>query len=525
MRIPFSLLLAVVLSLDAFAAPVANANVRDESALEVRKAKVAAKKAPVKAKVPVVKAKPLPKPKPPVKAVKPVAKPPVKAAKPVAKPPVKAVKPPVKAVKPAAKPPVKAAKPAAKPPVKAVKPVAKPPVKAAKPAAKPPVKAVKPVAVRTTFFISVILKPATKPAAKKVTAPAKKPATKAPIAKPATKPAAKPPVKPGPSRNILYLQLEYLIEKSQVAKGTTAPVKAAPAAKAPTSCAVRKKPAKAAVKARASDDTLGLDPRAKKQRKPITACGVAIRADNVAALCEKRASTFLFLNGELDKKALTRRVFTSDSEAEDTDDSEDEESDDSKDGNFSPSPEPETRSQCDHVVELQVLKKTLESTGGVCDTLKAMIASPNSGLTTDDIPKFMAPLVTAINSQNNLFFLDKKINQVKRDEVTASLKGQAAKPSISTALSSQRVAVNDYLTDTSVKQPSITLAKKLDTLAAAMLTNAETEGLANIKSCAGTTATADEAALKAAKTKLKTPPTVTSAWNDVLTHVAAQAKI
>ncbi|KAJ6493930.1 hypothetical protein C8R47DRAFT_393827 [Mycena vitilis] len=244
----------------------------------------------VKAKAPVVKAKPLPKPKPPVKAVKPVAKPPVKAVTPVAKPPAK---PPVKAVKPAA----------AKPPVKAVKP-------------KPPVKAVKPVA-----------KPATKPAAKQVTAPVNKPAAKPPVAKPATKPAAKPPVKP-------------------VAKGTTAPAKAPPVAKAPTSCAVRKRPTKAVVKARASDDTLGLDPRAKSKRKPITACGVAIRADNVVALCEKRASTFLFLNGELDKKALTRRVLTSNSEAEDTDDSEDKESDDSKDGDFSPSPEPETRSQC-----------------------------------------------------------------------------------------------------------------------------------------------------------------------------------
>lgn len=69
MRIPFSLLFAIVLSLDAFAAPVPNVDVVNEfvrdylrrgtqlanrhfQALEARKAKVAAKKAPVKAKAP-----------------------------------------------------------------------------------------------------------------------------------------------------------------------------------------------------------------------------------------------------------------------------------------------------------------------------------------------------------------------------------------------------------------------------------------------------------------------------------------
>ncbi|KAJ6576791.1 hypothetical protein B0H10DRAFT_2236261 [Mycena sp. CBHHK59/15] len=182
-----------------------------------------------------------------------------------------------------------------------------------------------------------------------------------------------------------------------------------------------------------------------------------------------------------------------DSEAEDTDDSEDEESDDSADGDLSP-PEPETRSQCDHVLEFQVLKRTLESTGGF-----SMIASPNSGLTTDDIPTLMAPLKTAINGKTNLFFLDKKLNQVKRDEVTAALKGQSAKTSVGADLKSQQVAVNEYLTDTSVNGPSITPAKKLDTLVKEMLTQAEAQGVANIKSCAGATAVGDEKALKAAK--------------------------
>ncbi|KAJ6521178.1 hypothetical protein DFH09DRAFT_1278163 [Mycena vulgaris] len=483
MRIPFSLLFALVLSLDTFAAPVPNADVGNEFALEVRKTKVAPKKAAVKAKAPpkpkltakkppVAKPKPLPK-KAAAKPVKPVAKPPVKVAKPVAKPPVK---PAAKKVTATAKKPATKA-PAAKPPVKAVKPAAKPPVK---PAAK-----------------------------KKVTAPAKKPVAKTPAAKPpvkagktavpAKKPVAKPPVKP-------------------VAKGKTA-VNATTPGTGPTSCAVRKKPAvKAPAPAKA------LTGRAKSKKKPITACGVEIRNDNVAKLCEERSTTFLFTSGALDPKTLTRRV-NSDSEEEDSDDSEDEESDDSQDGDFSPSPEPETRSQCDHVLELQVLKKTLESTGGLCDTLKAMIASPNSGLTTDDIPTLMAPIKAAINAKNNLFFLDKKLNQVKRDEVTASLKGQTPVTSVSADLNKQRIAVNGYLTDTSVNGPSITLAKKLDTLVAAMLTKAEDQGLAHIKSCAVTTAAADEKALKAAKAKLKTPPTVASAWKNVLSHVAQQAAV
>jgi hypothetical protein len=59
--------------------------------------------------------------------------------------------------------------------------------------------------------------------------------------------------------------------------------------------------------------------------------------------------------------------------------------------------------------------------------------------------------------------------------------------------------VDEYLTDRSVNGPSLTLAKKLDSLAAAMLTKAETQALAHIKNCAVTTAAGDEKALKAAK--------------------------
>ncbi|KAJ7356413.1 hypothetical protein DFH08DRAFT_1046818 [Mycena albidolilacea] len=206
MKIPFSLLFALILSVDTFAAPVPNAQAGDEFGLAVRKAKAAAKKpvkAPVKKPVakPVVKkpvAKPVAKPvKKPV-AKKPVAKP---AAKPVAKPKAKpAAKPVAKpAAKPVAKKPVAkpVAKPAAKKPVAkpAAKPVAKPKAKpAAKPVAKP---AAKPVAKKPIAKPAAkpVAKPKAKPAAKPVAKPAAKPVAK-PVAKPAAKPAAKPVAKP-----------------------------------------------------------------------------------------------------------------------------------------------------------------------------------------------------------------------------------------------------------------------------------------------------------------------------------------
>ncbi|KAJ7062639.1 hypothetical protein C8F01DRAFT_1082280 [Mycena amicta] len=292
--------------------------------------------------------------------------------------------------------------------------------------------------------------------------------------------------------------------------------KVLPGVKTPTSCAVRPKTA-AAGKAPAAAKAKTIKGRATKT--PITACGVVIREDGVKKLCEAKKTSFLFTSNALDKQ---KRLFT---DSEDEDDSESEESDDSQDGDFSPSPEPETRSQCDHVVELQVLKRTLEASGGVCATITAMIASPHSGLTTADVTKFMAPVKAAINGQANLFFLDKKINQVKRDEVTASLKGQAAKASVGADLKAQRVAVDEYLTDVSVKAPSVALSKKLDTLVKTMLDTLESQGVANIQSCAGATAAADEKALKAVRAKVAKTPTVASAWADVLAHAAAQAKI
>jgi hypothetical protein len=67
----------------------------------------------------------------------------------------------------------------------------------------------------------------------------------------------------------------------------------------------------------------------------------------------------------------------------------------------------------DHVVELQLLKKTLQS-NGVCGALDAIIATPNSGLFPSDKELYLASIKDTINGKNNLFFLDKKLNQVVR---------------------------------------------------------------------------------------------------------------
>ncbi|KAJ6530423.1 hypothetical protein DFH09DRAFT_1370782 [Mycena vulgaris] len=212
MRISFSLLFAIILSLDAFAAPVPTADVGNELALEVRKAKAVAKKAP-KPIAKKVAPKPVAKkvaPKPVAKKVKPVAK------KVAPKPVPKKVAPKPVAKKVAPKPVAKkvAAKPVAKPAAKKAPVAAKKPTAVAKkPAAKPPVKA-----------------PAKKPIA------AKKPVAKAPAKKTgsvAKKPAAKPPV-------------------------SKKPVKAAPksaTASKGVACPIRKKGSKAGVKARVDSDT------------------------------------------------------------------------------------------------------------------------------------------------------------------------------------------------------------------------------------------------------------------------------
>ncbi|KAJ6587635.1 hypothetical protein DFH09DRAFT_1074850 [Mycena vulgaris] len=258
--------------------------------------------------------------------------------------------------------------------------------------------------------------------------------------------------------------------------------------------------------------------RCSKQT-PTSACGVVIRdPDNKLLIgrCQQKSLDFRFLNGALFSRRSVRR------EDDDSDDSDDP--DDPDDGDFEPEPEAERGSQCDHVLKLQVLKRTLDD-GGVCATLQAIIDTSNSGLTDADKTRFMDPLITAINGQNNLFFLDNKLNQVKRDEVTAALKGTVPVASVKTAPNEQRVAVNKYLTDSRVKGPSVKLATKLDTLVDKMLTQAETEALANIKSCAGPTAAADEATLHAARAKSKTPTTVVkSAWYNVLKHAKEQSE-
>lgn len=126
----------------------------------------------------------------------------------------------------------------------------------------------------------------------------------------------------------------------------------------------------------------------------------------------------------------------------------------------------------------------------------------------------MAPIKDAINSKDNLYFLDSKLNQVvrldctasallplaiikqKRDEVTASLKGKTPVTSSDSDLNDQYIAVNDYLTDSNVNRPSTSMATKLDGLVQAMIKQAGDDALTNIKGCGST---ADEQKLQQAQ--------------------------
>ncbi|KAJ6594310.1 hypothetical protein B0H19DRAFT_1094975 [Mycena capillaripes] len=188
MHIPFSVLLALVLSLDTLAAPVPNSNAGDV-ALEAR-AKVAVKK-PATVKAPVtksaaVKAKPAAVP-----AKKPVAAAPAKA--PVAKP---------AAVPPKAPAVVPAKKPVAAAPAKA--PVAAAPAKA--PAALKPAtgKTTKPGAVPAPAKAPVAAAPAkapvVNPATGKTTKPGAVPATAPIAAAPAKAPVAPPKAPTAPAK-------------------------------------------------------------------------------------------------------------------------------------------------------------------------------------------------------------------------------------------------------------------------------------------------------------------------------------
>ncbi|KAJ7051983.1 hypothetical protein C8F01DRAFT_1376355 [Mycena amicta] len=230
MRVPTSLLFAILLSIPTFAAPVA---IPDDLALETRKAKAAVKK--VK---PVVKAKPV-KAKKVTVAKKPVAKKPI-AKKPVAKK--------VTAKKPVAKKPI-AKKPVAK------KPIAKKPTTAAgkKPIAK---------------------KPTTKPTPTKkaTTAAATKAAAKKPVAsKKPTSTAKKPVACPLPKKKTVARRfLDYIGVLS---------VRADSAVAAAASCAIGTTPTtkadKAAAKAKKAED--------KKSKAASKSAAAAAAASSAAA--------------------------------------------------------------------------------------------------------------------------------------------------------------------------------------------------------------------------------------------------
>lgn len=190
-------------------------------------------------------------------------------------------------------------------------------------------------------------------------------------------------------------------------------------------------------------------------------------------------------------------------------------------------------------------KSTLES-NGACDTLDAIIDTPNSGLTPNDKTRFLATIKATINSADNLFFLDEDLNGLVRLESfcgygSAALSKNDPKPDASQVKNSQYVAINDYLTDSKVRGPSISMASKLDGLVKTMIQQAGAEALKNIKGC---NSADDEKKLAEAQVhnthkifyllithafqaKFTAPgvPSVTSSWQDVLDYIAKQGAL
>ncbi|KAJ6534684.1 hypothetical protein DFH09DRAFT_1369790 [Mycena vulgaris] len=221
MKIPFSILFAIFLSIETFAAPVPTADVGNGLSLEVRKAK-AVKKAPVRAKAPV---RPKPVKKAPVKKVAPKKVAPKKVAPKKVAPkkaaPAKKVAPkkavakkvaPKKAVAAKKVAPKKAAVPAKKvAPKKTTVPAKKvAPKKTAVPAKKVAPKKAPTKAAPKKTAVPAKAKVAPKKTAVKSKAPAKAPVKAKVPTKSATKPtaSAKPSAKPSALPKCTAAQLE-----------------------------------------------------------------------------------------------------------------------------------------------------------------------------------------------------------------------------------------------------------------------------------------------------------------------------
>ena len=143
--------------------------------------------------------------------------------------------------------------------------------------------------------------------------------------------------------------------------------------------------------------------------------------------------------------------------------------------------------ECDHSLELQVLKKALDGNGACTALDKILKAGSIQG--SDTKKALLQPLFDAVNGQSNSVFLEKSVNaEVSR---VASLKlcggthnlyvqkrlvvqhalGDDEKRPASTALT----AVKAYLSNSQIVSASKALARNLDSLTATMISNAVTQ--------------------------------------------------
>lgn len=177
--------------------------------------------------------------------------------------------------------------------------------------------------------------------------------------------------------------------------------------------------------------------------------------------------------------------------------------------------------ECDHSLELQVLKQALNG-NGACTALNKILDA--GGIKTSaNKEALLKPLFDAVNAQRNVVFLDKAVNAEKRLVVQHAL-GDGVKRPASTALT----AVKAYLANASIKPATTALATSLDGLATTMINNAVTQANAALDAKAAKAATARQKAaiatgkadVTAGKALFKPATGVSTAWTKVLTYAA-----
>ncbi|KZT38043.1 hypothetical protein SISSUDRAFT_1062332 [Sistotremastrum suecicum HHB10207 ss-3] len=168
--------------------------------------------------------------------------------------------------------------------------------------------------------------------------------------------------------------------------------------------------------------------------------------------------------------------------------------------------------ECDHALELQAVKSVL-TTSNFCNVIKEIPGA--------DAATLMAPIITAVNAQSNLFFLDEKVNGAKRVVVAKRAQSTPVALSISDKKAKKTAPlfpdVLEYLKSDTVNSGSIAAAKAADVAIAGVIAKAN-EANKEKPSAALTSALATYQKSFAGTAEVK-GVTVANFWNNVLDAV------